>query len=96
MIVQIYQAAARAGLLKSVRWASGRSNKALQVEWRETDESLLGDLVVGTAITMTCPTIELDGIKQGDLITAGQRKYRVRDVRQIQDGSETRATLSTI
>jgi hypothetical protein len=45
---------------------------------------------------MTGPTVELDGIQQGDLITVGKCKYRVRDVRQIHDGSETRATLSTI
>lgn len=96
MILQIYQAAARAGLLKSVRWITGKSNIGLEVEWRETDETMLHDLVVGTAITMTGPTVELDGIQQGDLITVGKCKYRVRDVRQIHDGSETRATLSIV
>ena len=96
VITQIYQAAARAGLLKSVRWISGKTSKGLEVEWRETDESMLHDLVVGTAITMTGPTVELDVIQQGDVITHGQLKYRVREVRQIHDGSETRATLATI
>ncbi len=96
MIVQIYQAAARAGLLTPVRWISGRNNTALNVEWRETDESMLHDLVVGTAITMTGPTVELTGIKQGDLIMVGRQQFKVRDVRQIHDGSETRATLSIV
>jgi hypothetical protein len=96
MILQIYQAAARAGLLTPVRWITGKSNKGLDVEWRETDETMLHDLVVGTSITMTGPTVELAEIQQGELITSGKRRYRVRDVRQIHDGSETRATLSIV
>lgn len=96
MIEQIYQAAARAGLLKSVRWISGKRSQNLMVEWRECDESLLHELVVGTAITITGPTVELDGIRQGDLIVVGQRQYKVRDVRLIHDGSETRATLASL
>ena len=96
MIEQIYQAAARAGLLKSVRWVSGNFTKSLCVEWRESDDSMLHDLVVGTDITMTGPTAALDGIRQGDVILVGQRMYKVRDVRVIHDGSETCATLASI
>lgn len=96
MIQQIYQAAARAGLLKSVRWyPNTQRSKSLYVEWRESDDSMLHDLVVGTDITMTGPSVELDGIQQGDLIVMGQRQFKVRDVRLIHDGSETRATLAS-
>lgn len=97
LIQQIYQAAARAGLLKSVRWySSTQVSKSLYVEWRESDDSMLHDLVVGTDITMTGPSVELEGIQQGDLIVAGQRQFKVRDVRLIHDGSETRATLASL
>jgi hypothetical protein len=95
MIQQIYQAAARAGLLKNVRWYSRtKGSKALSVEWRESDDSMLHDLVVGTNITMTAPSADLAGLQQGDRIVTGQREYAVREVRAIHDGSETRATLS--
>lgn len=96
MIEQIYAAAARAGLLKTVQWISGRHSRSLSVEWRETDESLLHDLVVGSDITMTAPSAVLDGVQQGDVIFLGQRKFKVRDVRLIRDGSETRVTLASI
>ena len=95
VIEQIYQAAARAGLLKSVRWISRtQSSKTLFVEWRESDDTLLHNRVVGTDITMTAPSVELTGLQQGDRILVGQHEYQVRDVRLIHDGSETRATLS--
>ncbi len=95
MIQQIYQAAARAGLLKNVRWYSRtQSSKTLWVEWREADDTVLHDLVVGTNITMTAPSADLAGLQQGDRVVTGQREYAVREVRAIHDGSETRATLS--
>jgi hypothetical protein len=97
VIEQIYQAAARAGLLKSVRWISrSQSSKTLWVEWRESDDSMLHNLVVGTDITMTGPSAEFAGIAQGDRIVMGRREFNVRDVRQIHDGSETRATLASL
>ena len=96
LIQQIYQAAARAGLLKTVRWYSSRQHsKSLCVEWRESDDTMLHNHVLGTDITMTGPSAELEGLKQGDWIMVGQVRYSVRDVRLIHDGSETRATLST-
>ena len=96
MIEQIYQAAARAGLLKTVKWVSGKSTKSLCVEWRESDDAMLHDLVVGTDILMTGTSVALDGVQQGDVILLGQRKFKVRDVRLIHDGSETRATLASM
>jgi hypothetical protein len=97
VIEQIYQAAARAGLLKSVRWISRtQSSKTLFVEWRESDDSMLHNLVVGTDITMTGPSVEFAGIAQGDRIVMGRREFNVRDVRLIHDGSETRVTLASL
>ena len=97
MITQIYQAAARAGLLQRVRWISRtQSSKSLWVEWRESDESLLHDLVVRTDITMTGPSVDLAGMAQGDLIVMGRREFKVREFRLIHDGSETRVTLASL
>ncbi len=97
MIQQIYKAAARAGLLRSVTLISAKqASRNVWVEWRESDDSILHDLVLATEITMTFPTVELAGIRQSDLIVADGKRYQVRDVRAIHDGSETRARLSPL
>lgn len=97
VIEQIYQAAARAGLLKSVWWISRtQSSKTLFVEWRESDDTMLHNMVVGTDITMTAPSVDLAGLQQGDRIVMGRREFNVRDIRLLHDGSETRATLASL
>ncbi len=94
-IQRIYEAAARAGLLRRATWISASQyQKAAWVEWREPDDSILHDLVLTADITMTFPTVEFAGIRQGDVVVVESKRYKVREVRAIHDGSESRARLS--
>lgn len=96
-IKRIYEAAARAGLLKRVNWISPKiGSRTAWVEWREPDDSILHDLVLASAITMTFPSTEFVGIRQGDAISADGKRYQVREVKVIHDGSESRANLSLL
>ncbi len=97
MIKRIYEAAARAGLLRRVSWISPtKSSRSTWVEWREPDDTVLHDLVLAADITITFPTVEFVGIRQGDVIVADGQRYQVREVRVIHDGSESRARLSQL
>ena len=97
MIKRLYEAAARAGLLRRVTWISSTySSKSAWVEWRAPDDSILHDLVLTEDIAMTFPTSEFVGIRQGDVIVATGLRYQVREVRAIHDGSESRARLSQL
>jgi len=93
----LYDAAARSGLLVEAIWAPDLGPMVVTwVEFRAPDTSILDGLGVSTDYTMRYPASCLVGLKQGDRVEIGGAIYRVREVRAVGDGSESRATLTCL
>jgi hypothetical protein len=90
-IEEIYDAAARAGLLTAAECAG----TVVRVDFRAPDEDVLDGLGVSRGYTIRYPAQRL-GLAAGDELTVAGHPYRVRAVRQVGDGSECRATLTRI
>ncbi len=96
-IESLYDAAARSGLLQKATWAPDRAPRMTTwVEFRAPDESILDGLGVSTDYTIRYPASRLVGLVQGDTVDIGGITYRVREVRAVGDGSESRATLARL
>jgi hypothetical protein len=87
----LYDAAAQAGLLTAAEFAG----VVVWVDFRAPDEDVLDGLGVSRGYSIRYPTRRLL-LATGDELTIDGQRYRVREVRQIGDGSECRATLSRV
>ena len=90
-VTDLYDAAARCGLLASVKVGV----VAVQAVFRAPDEGVLDGLALSRDYQIEYPSERLT-LSQGDAVEVSGQYYRVREVRQIRDGSESVATLSTL
>jgi len=90
-IEDLYDAAAQAGLLTAAEFAG----VVVRVDFRAPDEDVLEGLGVSRGYTIRYPRHRLS-LATGDELTIDGQRYRVREVRQLGDGSECRATLSRV
>ena len=90
-ITDLYDAAAHAGLLTAAECAG----VVVWVDFRAPDEDVLDGLGVSRGYTIRYPAQRL-ALTTGDELTIDRERYRVREVRQLGDGSECRATLTRI
>ncbi len=90
-LTDLYDAAARSGLLTTVTVGS----VTVQAAFRAPDESVLDGLSLSRDYQIEYPTARL-ALSQGDTLEIAGQSYRVREVRQIRDGSESVATLSRL
>jgi len=87
----LYDAAAQAGLLKAATFAG----VVVWVDFRAPDEDVLDGLGISRKYTVRYP-VERLALTTGDELTIDSARYRVREVRQVGDGSECRATLTRL
>ena len=90
-VADLYDAAARSGLLTAVKVGA----VTVQASFRAPDESVLDGLALSRDYQIEYPTARLT-LSQGDALEIAGQSYRVREVRQIRDGSESVATLSRL
>jgi len=90
-IEDLYDASARAGLLTAAECAG----VVVWVDFRAPDEDVLDGLGVSRGYTIRYPAQRL-ALTTGDELTIDRERYRVREVRQVGDGSECRATLTRL
>lgn len=88
---KLYEAAARAGLLTSVTVGAVTA----QVAFRAPDETVLDGLALSRDYEIEYPTAWL-ALAIGDTVTIDSHAYRVREVRQVRDGSESVARLARL
>ena len=87
----LYDSAARSGLLTSVSFGGAE----IMVEFRAPDEDVLDGLGVSRGYTIRYPQSRLALTAGSELVVAGLT-YRVREVTQLGDGSECRASLTRL
>lgn len=90
-VAELYDAAARAGLLTAVKAGA----VTVQAAFRAPDETVLEGLALSRDYRIEYPSERLT-LDQGDLVEIAGQSYRVREVRQLRDGSESAATLSRL
>ena len=90
-MADLYDAAAQAGLLTAAEF----SGTVVWVDFRAPDEEVLDGLGVSRGYTIRYPAQRL-ALTTGDELTIDRERYRVREVRQLGDGSECRATLTRL
>lgn len=88
-VEDLYDAAARAGMLTHARIGA----VAVQVSFRAPDETVLDGLALSRDYEIEYPTAWL-ALAAGDTVEVGGVTYRVREVRQVRDGSESVAKLA--
>jgi hypothetical protein len=94
---RFYEAAARAGLLKTATWMPpDRPPQLAAVGFRSPDDSILDGLGVSRDYAITYPDTVFVGLAQGDLILVSTERFHVREVRAIGDGGERLATLTKL
>lgn len=90
-VADLYDAAARAGLLTPVTVGAVTA----QVAFRAPDETVLDGLALSRDYEIEYPTAWLV-LAAGDTVEIGGASYRVREVRQVRDGSESVAKLARL
>lgn len=90
-VADLYDAAARAGLLTPVKVGAA----TVQVAFRAPDETVLDGLALSRDYEIEYPTARLS-LAAGDTVEVGGESFRVREVRQVRDGSETVAKLARL
>jgi hypothetical protein len=88
-VADLYDAAASAGLLMPVKVGA----VTVQVAFRAPDETVLDGLALSRDYEIEYPTARL-ALAVGDAVEIGGETYRVREVRQVRDGSESVAKLA--
>lgn len=88
-VEDLYDAAARAGLLTPVRVGT----TSVQAAFRAPDETVLDGLSLSRDYEIEYPTAWLS-LAAGDAVEIGGERFRVREVRQVRDGSESVAKLA--
>ena len=94
-VADLYDAAARCGLLTPVKVGTGAAAVTVQAAFRAPDDSVLDGLALSRDYQSEYPSERLT-LSQGDAVEIAGQSYRVREVRQIRDGSESVATLSRL
>ena len=61
-----------------------------------SDHTVLDHLTLSSDTCMTYPSSWLQGLKPGEKVLIDQRRYQVREIVAIGDGSERRATLTQL
>ena len=87
----LYDAASAAGLLTTV----ALNGVEVMVEFRAPDEDVLDGLGVSRGYTIRYPKSRLT-LTGGDELQVGGDRFRVREVTQLGDGSECRASLTRL
>ena len=87
----LYDAAARCGFLTRAVFGT----VAVMVEFRAPDEDVLDGLGVSRGYTIRYPKSRLT-LTRGDELLVGSESFKVREVTQLGDGSECRASLTKI
>lgn len=87
----LYDAAASSGLLVPV--TSG--GVVVMADFRAPDEDVLDGLGVSRGYTLRYPQSRLT-LSPGDELVVAAVSYRVREITQLGDGSECRASLTRI
>lgn len=90
-VTDLYDAAARCGLLTAVRVGA----VTVQASFRAPDDPVLDGLLLSRDYQIEYPSERLT-LASGDTVEIATHSYRVREVRQIRDGSESVATLSRL
>lgn len=90
-ILDIYDAAGRCGLLTPVQVG----NATIQAAFSAPDETVLDGLMLSRDYTIDYPT-DTVSLKRGDIVIIYGVSYKVREVKRIHDGNETRAKLEAI
>lgn len=90
-VTDLYDAAARCGLLTAVRVGT----VTVQASFRAPDDPVLDGLMLSRDYQIEYPSERLT-LVSGDTVEIASHTYRVREVRQIRDGSESVATLSRL
>ena len=88
---QLYDAAAGSGFLTEVNFGGS----VVMVDFRAPDEDVLDGLGVSRGYAIRYPRRRLALVTGSELLVAGVA-YRVREVTQLGDGSECRATLTRL
>jgi hypothetical protein len=96
LIERLYDAAASAGLLTLAKVGSDESSIEVFVEFSAPDEHLLDGLAIGRDYRMRYPASRLPMLAVGNEVEIAGQTYRVREVMDLGDGSEQRATLTKI
>lgn len=91
-IIDLYAAAAHAGLLTEVTVAG----ETFLCDFRAPDESLLDNLVLSTEYRIRYPTVQLPHLAANDTVVIAAHSYQIREVRALGDGSERQATLTKL
>jgi len=90
-VADLYDAAARAGLLTHVRVGP----VSVRVAFRAPDENVLDGLTLSRDYEIEYPSAWLD-LAAGETVEVGGETFRVREVRHVRDGSETVAKLAKL
>ncbi len=90
-VADLYDAAARCGLLTAVKVGAVTA----QAAFRAPDDTVLDGLALSRDYRIEYPSERL-ALSQGDLVEIAGESYRVREVRQLRDGTESMATLSRL
>lgn len=88
---ELYDAAARAGLLTPVKFGA----LTVGCSFRAPDETVLDGLALSRDYEIEFPTARL-ALSPGDTVEIAGQSYRVREVRQVRDGSESIAKLARL
>lgn len=91
-IEELYAAAARAGLLVEVEV----EGQTIAVDFRSPDESVLGGLAMSADYTMRYLATAIPSLAVGSSVSVSGTAYRVREIRNIGDGSEAHASLTRL
>ena len=92
MLEDLYDAAARASLLKT----ASLNGQPVSVDFRAPDEMLLSGIASSHDYTLRLPVSRLGSLARGDTISIDQQSYRVRDITAIGDGSECQVSLTRL
>ena len=90
-VTDLYEAAARNDLLTPVTVGA----VTVQCAFRAPDETVLDSLALSRDYHIEYPTVWLT-LTIGNVVNIAGEAYKVREVRQLRDGSESRATLSKL
>lgn len=98
LIDDLYQAADRAGLLRSCTWrpSDGGLAQTHPVGFNAPDETRLDGLALSTDYEMSYPSGTFVGLSVREVVEIDGHPYQVRDIRAVGDGSERCAKLTRI
>lgn len=91
LIEAFYDVAARSGLLTPVSFAGA----VVMVDFRAPDDDVLDGLGVSRGYSIRYARSRL-ALASGDELMVGTDHYRVREVKQLGDGGECRASLTRL